>query len=199
MLRASVSSQQLFRLRLPTDCPEQVRRGKPSPITKSIAIQTEEQDDNPLLDEIAELESHFSQLKHEHETTLAYTRELGQENQRLRKQAALFMKESEKLQASTEEMQGTIRELKKKNDDLIDENGWIVVAKAEQEEKTKQLQLENENLTRQYEIVSNQRRELEASQRFLLFPSFLPRLSFSILRISSHKADFTLGIGPNNS
>lgn len=115
------------------------------------------------MEEFIKLEEEYNRLKGEHETTLAYTRELGLENQKLRKQKNGVMEESEKLKEKKKVLEGTIKELKETNASLIDENGWIVVCKTEQEEKTKQLEMENEKLTSQYTILSNQRKELEVS------------------------------------
>jgi chaperonin cofactor prefoldin len=65
-------------------------------------------------------------------------------------------------------LEGTVSELKKTNADLLDENGWIVVCKTEQEEKLKKLEMENESLATRYTILSNQRQEIEAClHRFL--------------------------------
>ena len=125
-------------------------------------MQTEPEP-NPLMDELVKLEDEFDCLKREHETTLAYTRELGLENQRLRKQKSGIVQENEMLKESKKALGGTIKELKEANANLIDENGWIVVCKTEQEEKAKQLELENEKLASQVTILSNQRKELEVS------------------------------------
>lgn len=114
------------------------------------------------------VEEKYDQLKQEHQTTLAYTRELGLENQRLRKhKTGISEEESNKLKEQKKTLEGTIKELKRTNANLMDENGWIVICKTEQEEKTKQLKMENETLVTQFKMLSNQRKELEASALFL--------------------------------
>lgn len=116
--------------------------------------------------ELAELEAQYDRLKVEHETTLAYTRELGLENQRLRKQRNISSQENEKLKDDISELEETVRELRETNEQLADQNSWIVVSKSDLEEKKKALQAENEALMAQFLILSNQRKELEASLHY---------------------------------
>ncbi|KAK9900743.1 hypothetical protein P389DRAFT_16946 [Cystobasidium minutum MCA 4210] len=142
-----------------------VRQKKVTPVpapapTISVATQTDIEPD-PLILELAELEAQYDRLKVEHETTLAYTRELGLENQRLRKQRNISSQENEKLKDDISELEETVRELRETNEQLADQNSWIVVSKSDLEEKKKALQAENEALMAQFLILSNQRKELE--------------------------------------
>lgn len=143
---------------------KQQRRFKAtSPTTMvSISIQTESEQ-NPLMNEFVKLEKEFENSKREHETTLSYIRELGFENHNLRKQNSRIVEEKEILNEEKKILEGTIKELKMINTDLTDESELIIVCKVEKEGKIKQLEEENEKLVTQYTILSNQRKELEAS------------------------------------
>lgn len=55
------------------------------------------------------------------------------------------------------------------NTKLVDEkNDWILICKIEQEERYKDFKLEHEKLLTQYIILSNQRKEIEASNYKIL-------------------------------